>query len=87
MLVAGRDMFREVYVYYSPVYAGPLGNLNSAFYVSNRLEQPILNGVPIPEKINDQPAYFVRKELEIDLGMVTPRQFHGILGKSILFEV
>ena len=68
-------------MYYSPVYAGPLGNRNTAFYVSSRLEQPILNGVPIPEKIGDQPTYFVRKEIEIDLGMTTPRQFHGILGE------
>lgn len=70
-------MFREVYAYYSLVYCGPDGNLGNYFHVSQRLEKPLLiEGVPIPED-----KYTVRKELEIDLGMCTPRQFRGILGK------
>ena len=83
--MAGRDMFREVYVYYSPMYAGPDGNLCTAFWVSDRMEQPVINGVPIPEMNgHGNPNYVVRKEVEIDLGMCTPRQFHGILGKFLL---
>ena len=80
VMVSGRDMFREVYAYYTHMYAGPDGNLCTAFYVSDRVEQPIINGVPIP-----QDTYVVRKELEIDLSMCTVRQFKGIVGES--FEI
>ena len=70
-------MFREVYAYYTKVYAGPDGNLCTAFYVSDVEEEPILNGVTIPKST----GYTTRKEVEIDLSMCTALQFRGILCK------
>ena len=77
LYVAGNDLFREVYAFYSPTYAGPSGNIANCFLVSDSSIDPVVKGVPIPDSVE----YTVRKELEIDLSLCTPRQFHGILGK------
>ena len=71
-----------MYAFYSPSYAGPSGNIANCFLVNDTGENPTVRGVPIPKKIGDADQYTVRKEIEIDLSMATPRQFHGILGKS-----
>ena len=69
-------MFREVFAFYSPVYAGPNGNASNCFWVAGDESSPVLDGVTIPED-----AYNTRKEIEIDFGMANMRQFKGILGK------
>ena len=84
MYVPGNVLFREVYAFYSPSYAGPYGNIANCFHVNDTGEDPVVRGVPIPKKIGDADQYTVRKEIEIDFSQATPRQFHGILGKSIL---
>ena len=75
--MAGDVLFREVYAFYSPTYAGPSGNIANCFLVSESATNPTVHGVPIPESVN----YTIRKEIEIDLSMCTPKQFHGILGE------
>ena len=72
-------MFREVYAYYTRVYAGPDGNMGTAFYVSDVDEEPVLNGVTIPRSS----GYTVRKEVEIDLSACSVHQFRGILGEFL----
>ena len=79
MYVAGHVLFREVYAFYSPTYAGPSGNISNCFLVSDSSTDPTVRGVPIPDSVN----YTVRKEIEIDLSMCTPQQFHGILGEFL----
>ena len=79
--VPGSVLFREVYAFYSPSYAGPSGNIANCFLVNESGENPVLRGVPIPRKTGGNDNYTVRKEIEIDFSMATPRQFHGILGK------
>lgn len=81
--VSNRDLFREVYAYYTRVYAGPDGNMSTAFYVSAIEEEPVLNGVTIPKSS----GYVVRKEVEIDLSMCSVPQFRGILGKNFIFVI
>ena len=81
--VSSHEMFREVYAYYTKIYAGPDGNMGTAFYVSAVDEEPVLNGVTIPRSS----GYTVRKEVELDLSMCSVQQFHGILGKPFSFLV
>ena len=76
-------MFREVYAYYTRVYAGPDGNMGTAFYVSAVDEEPVLNGVTIPRST----GYTVRKEVEIDLSMCSVHQFRGVLGKNLRLSI
>ena len=79
LYIAGDELFREVYAFYSPTYAGPSGNIANCFLVSDTSLNPTIQGVPVPDSAN----YTIRKEIEIDLSACSPRQFHGILGKLI----
>ena len=69
-------MFREIFAFYSPVYAGPDGNYSRCFHTADSDSPPVIDGVTIPES-----GYNTRKEVEIDLAMTNVKQFKGILGK------
>ena len=76
MRLAGEEIVKEVYAFYSPTYAGPEGNISNNFYVSDSEDAPVIDGVTIPVD-----AYTTRKEIEVDLSMTNLQQFQGILGK------